>query len=482
MRVHANPYGITEYVGDEVAVLGPGQAREAAISLQMHWKASSLTPNPVGPLVPGISHTHIQGKFPIWAELGGGPITRAFTLLQFETVGKIVLVGAQFMGANGPMDFSQCVVDQPLPFVGNPAGITTITGHVTFDPALTAKGVRTDRGEMADAITEHGFFNTRIYARVLFDDGTTGDLEAWIPYYSVLNPTVPETGLGEGLMSFVAKARIEVPGNVSGSFGLQLTEFRGTEGIERGYVPILAPFNAAQTIYPFGYNYLAIPPTFDQTYELRLDGDFHMGVPGTVIDSTEMQLPNGQLSNVAVLDPTVIAASKAPMGTTPGKHRLIAMWSVDTKDGAPGYAPNQRLVTVIVIEVEIGDHPVSLPPAADVMVPDVVGTVRDAAVATMKSASLHVGLVSTLHSETVQEGLVIGQVPAAGAMVPANTFVSLQVSLGPVPVTPPPSEWEVITPIIKRLGVPGHLSRFCLCVDGTTECVELMVGPDPEAD
>lgn len=406
MKVHSNQYGITEYVGD-TGLLLPGQARVPWVSLQMHWKGSGPDPNPPGPLVPGMAHTHIQGRFPIWAELGAGPVTIPFTMVLFNTVGSIFMVWAEFMGANGPIGFSNVTIDQHLPLTGVPGGVVNFTGRVTFDPSLATA-----------TIPRHGWFNTRIVARTSYDNGDKGDLQAWVPYFSVLDQSQSEPVYGEGTMEFASKIDFQAQDDENGGFGQHLTEFRGTESQSRGFLPILVPFNEPQTIYPLTYNYKALP-TLTPHYELRLDPDFHMGIEGTVLDTTEMQLPNGQVSNVAVLDPVVISKSMAPMGMTPGKHRLAAMWSQDTGKGSPGFGPNQRIVSVAMIEVEIGDHPIPAPPTPD---PD------------------------------------------------------------PMPMPDPAPTWDVVTPIVKRLAVPGKLSRFCLCVEGTAECVELMVGPDPEAD
>lgn len=457
LKVHANPYGITDY---------PTPAAWPKVSLQQHWKGTGPIRNPDGPLVPGISHTHIEGKFPIWAELGAGPITVPFTLLLFNTTGVISDVLGQFAGPNGFVSFTECVVDQPLPMRGVPGGVVTLSGYVTFDPAMATA-----------TITKHGWFNTRIFARTHYDDTDQVDLEAWIPYYSILDPSLPETPTNaEGTMSFVAKASIAGPNVENGGFGLQLTEFRGTEGIESGFVPILEPFNTPQTVHPLGYNYKALPDSFKQHYELRLDPDFHMGMEGTVIDSTEIQLANGQKTgfNVAVLDPVAIAASAAPMGVTAEKHRLAFMWWVDTLDGAGGYKPNQRLVTLVAVEVEIGNNPV---PPTGITVPSVIGATQIAATSRLIAAGLMLGTVTLASDQHIPAGAVASQFPLAGAIVVRGSTVNLTLSTGSVPVNT--EIWVPTVPTFMQLqinGVPQPRWQICGVEENTImdNCVEIV--------
>jgi RHS repeat-associated protein len=67
-----------------------------------------------------------------------------------------------------------------------------------------------------------------------------------------------------------------------------------------------------------------------------------------------------------------------------------------------------------------------------VSVPDVVGMTRSAAEAAIQSARLVIGAITTEHSETVPEGSVISQQPAAGTSVVEDSSVNLTVSLGSV--------------------------------------------------
>ena len=72
-----------------------------------------------------------------------------------------------------------------------------------------------------------------------------------------------------------------------------------------------------------------------------------------------------------------------------------------------------------------------------VLVPDVVGQPQADAEATILSAILIVGTVTTANSATVLAGSVISQNPVAGASVAEGSAVDLVVSLGPVMATVP---------------------------------------------
>ena len=85
--------------------------------------------------------------------------------------------------------------------------------------------------------------------------------------------------------------------------------------------------------------------------------------------------------------------------------------------------------TNVDIEVSLGVQPVT--------VPDVVGSAQAAAEASITSASLAVGTVSTSYSDTVANGDVISQSPTGGASVAPGTSVDIEVSLGVEMVTVP---------------------------------------------
>jgi beta-lactam-binding protein with PASTA domain len=74
---------------------------------------------------------------------------------------------------------------------------------------------------------------------------------------------------------------------------------------------------------------------------------------------------------------------------------------------------------------------------APINVPNLVGQSQSAATTALTTAGLAVGSISTTHSATIPQGIVMGQAPPAGTPVPAGFSVNLLVSLGPVMVTVP---------------------------------------------
>ena len=70
-----------------------------------------------------------------------------------------------------------------------------------------------------------------------------------------------------------------------------------------------------------------------------------------------------------------------------------------------------------------------------VSIPGVVGLTQAAATTTLTNAGLTLGTVTTMPSDTIAAGIVVGQTPAPGVSVPSRTAVSLVVSSGPAIVT-----------------------------------------------
>ena len=71
--------------------------------------------------------------------------------------------------------------------------------------------------------------------------------------------------------------------------------------------------------------------------------------------------------------------------------------------------------------------------ADPITVPDVIGQLQSAATSSIGGVGLVVGAVSTRHSPTVPEGLVLAQAPAGGTLVSPQSAVNLVTSLGPAP-------------------------------------------------
>lgn len=379
--IHGAPQGCLTYVPASVpkSMMAPGQCHSTLIEPQCHW-ARRDTP-PAGVLLPFSRHTHLGSPEPrIGAEVSAGPITIPIFTKLFQTDGVLALLDSDFMTEYGPIPISEIVLDT-FPVKGNPDanGQVVVAGHMTFDPAKAVVRVADQvTGAITDmlAIPKRGWFNIRLRSVTYYDDGATLTNESWFSYYSVLDPNAPEPPIAEGTQETASKCMVYSPfderpgGNV---FGIHLSEFRQFQdkdgSIVSGYPPIFARFSTPQTVRPFTYSYgfeTTLPPAL---YELRLDSDLHHLVLGQLIATTGTEIPGG-ISNVDVLDPVVIAASKAPASVTPGKHRLSFNWIQNTGAGSPGlFPPNETLTSLLVMEVEIGDNPQPAPP---VVIPPVV--------------------------------------------------------------------------------------------------------------
>src|ERR1700738_3403257 len=124
-------------------------------SAQCHWTPSDA--------LAMIAHTHVDVKFPLYAENTGVPFTVPFTLKLFHTSGQI----SQLFG-----ELIRDVVwdetgtsTQPL-MVGDPMGLKQWTGRLTIDPSL---------GDIIFHPVPHGWFDVRVAARTEFTNGDRTD-------------------------------------------------------------------------------------------------------------------------------------------------------------------------------------------------------------------------------------------------------------------------------------------------------------------
>jgi hypothetical protein len=504
VKIHGHPQK-TDYASP---------AEWPTVSFQGHWVAPGLTPMPMAGL-PGICHTHIDVKFPIYAELNA-PVVCTFTVKLFHTQGRF---GGFYTSLIRDIVWDETGSATVPPFVGDPMGLVVKTGRFTVDLAMPTYYPN----------VLHGWASPVLTGGTSYDNGDSTLLAAQLPFFSVLDPAVPEPSMANGggpvlrSMVEVANTTVFASNTVPISYGETLAEY-SNEVVE--FIP-LAPITAPWVLSggTDGYGSVDLPPGM---LEVRLDLDFHNNVPGTVLHS---QTGISHQNATVVFDPAVLAASTPPVGVAPGTHKVAlirrqtdgpeAVWAlvvIDVPVGAfvpptPVVVPNVMgqtqaaatdilsaagfLVQVLtesnalvpaglvsaqdpvmgvtansgsLVRLTISAGPMAMP----VVVPNVMGLTQMVG----SNSLLAVGLspVIVMASDAAAAGTIIAQQPMMGVSVPVGSPVTLTVSSGPV-VTP--SQWVVVTPIIKKLTVPGGLDRFCLCVEGTTECVELVVKPDP---
>lgn len=102
--------------------------------------------------------------------------------------------------------------------------------------------------------------------------------------------------------------------------------------------------------------------------------------------------------------------------------------------------PGTYVAQLIVNDGKIDSAPDTVAITANlrmVIVPNLVGSTQDAAVAMIKGARLTNGTITTANSATVPAGQVMSQDPIAGTSIPEGSPVNFVVSLGPVMVTVP---------------------------------------------
>jgi hypothetical protein len=100
-------------------------------SAQCHWMPADAV---VPPAAAMIGHTHVDMKFPRYAEVDG-PMTINFTLKLFHVSGSITGIYAGVFKGPSARDVvwdDTGTADPPL-MIGDPHGLKIWTGHLTFD-------------------------------------------------------------------------------------------------------------------------------------------------------------------------------------------------------------------------------------------------------------------------------------------------------------------------------------------------------------
>jgi hypothetical protein len=335
--IHQYPYdsSVTAYASPSAWPL---------LSAQCHWRPANSNPDgtQVPQLIsPSLGHTHLEAHAPIYSEITGN-FTIPFDLVLFHVDGSIINYASLF----GPL-LGQVTWDSPLPLIGNPTGVVTITGHVVVDlsKADGSNGVGVD-------VPKRGWFIVTLETRTNFTNGDRTDAALSIPFYSMLDPTKPEVELyGGGIKTTASCSPISTQDQALRLWGDQI----GANFSEyRTYLPILAPILGAITApTPFLYSYIAdarMPNTIGMT---RVDMDLHNGVAGTLI-ATDNAPPNQLVLLPSPFDPAILGA---------GVHKVAAIWQQDTGAGVPGVlTANEQVTSLLVVTVTVGTNTPPPPP------------------------------------------------------------------------------------------------------------------------
>jgi hypothetical protein len=320
-----------------------GPSEWPMLDAQTHWVPADGSPaiDPPNTLTHDMGHTHVGVKGPLYAELNG-PVTETVSFKLFHTKGKIAMVWAFFAGPCGQQPIG-VRLDKALPLVGDPNGLVTMTGTLTFDP----------NNGLGVCLPKHGWFSVLVNARTIVDNKDQYDTTNTMSYYSTIDLTKPEAPLNEAGIALSAKSQnvSSHASTVVNVYGIQLVEFREMVPI---FVPLTKPTTLHNISYAYGYDH-NLP--FGQ-YELDLDPDLHMGVPGTPL-SFKANAATGGTENFDVIDPAVLNNSTAPMGYAPGFHKLLFAWVQPTGTApiaaATGgtIAPNILLKTLLAFDVQV---------------------------------------------------------------------------------------------------------------------------------
>jgi hypothetical protein len=399
-----------------------------------------------------MAHTHLAPHAPLLAEING-PITIPFDIKLFHTAGKLLpdqgFLWGFYNTVSGQVPITTISMITPGPYVGDPNGLLTWSGQFTIDPNVDP------------SIPKWGWFSVVLALRTFYDNGDFIDNQAGLEFWSTVNPTLPDPPLGEDVPCITSRGTA-VTANHAQVYGANIMRTA-----DHNFDPnatftlinmILNGFDTPTTLQTASYSYGPDPnfPPGSGTYQVLLDPDLHMGIPGTPLAFKSSPVAGGS-TNTDTFDPAVFAASPTPMGLQPGQHRLMLLWGVTTGTGFTDQYGNaipggEILRTLLSVIVEVGD----VPPVKLFPVPNVVGMSRSDATNTINGTGFAVGMVTNENSDTVIAGNVISQNPAAAVLAPLGAIVNMVVSLGPVTPTLP----VLIGPVICYKNADGTY-MFC---------------------
>lgn len=396
-------------------------------SVQGHWAPGEnpVKPSATPPIIFDISqgmlgnsilsHTHFDLTSPIYAEVAEAFVCD-FSILLFHTTGKAIFE-LQYQEGIKNIFWNSTGSSVPPLMIGNPNGIAEWTGKITLDPTIKTRWY-----------TLHGWWSPLISVTTLFDNKDINNIRVIVPFFSMLNPSAPETQGSPTLSARTAPVSSRHP---TISWGDNLVE-------TSQYIPI-APIDKTWSNFMItaGYGAKGLPPA---NFQQRADLDLHNHVGGILIKNIV------QDSDIN----TNVEFNPVQLGT--GTHKMALLRNQLSLDSL------ETVNTLLVFNVKVGNAP----PPAVVTIPNVNGLEVSIARTALTSIGLVIGS-QTSTNNVASKGIVISQKPIAGESVPIGTSVDLVVSLGPL-VT---EEWRLVIPEFQQLfidGVPQERYRICTLI------------------
>jgi hypothetical protein len=324
IKIHGYPYDptVTEYADP---------SKWPTISAQAHWRPGNSNPDPTDvPQMhsPSLAHTHLDITAPVYGEM-----TESFTVPFSNTLFQVEGAITDYVPLRGPL-ISNVVFDKPLPLVGDPNGVVTITGHFTVDFSLSWND-----GVSGHTVPKKGWFAVQAITRTYFKNGDFTDDILILPFFSMVDPMAPEEFLAQG------GPYIGTNNNPNSLLDMPEGKLGGTATQYDYIIPILSPLTqAVPGTTPKLFGYIVDPDLPDGVGMTRYDMDLHHDSEGILINEGTAPA-NRTLILPSPFDPAILG---------PGTHKVAAIWQQDSNGGRPGIQANEQATSLLVVTVQVG--------------------------------------------------------------------------------------------------------------------------------
>lgn len=298
--------------------------------LQCHAAPQENPADPTNP-VSTLGHVHIGLHAPVYAEISGR-VAITGELKMFKLRGRI---DDHFnSGSLQNVVFDNTGTSVPGILRGDPNGLIVQTFRAELDPVAGGWPLR-------------GWVAPVIILRAFLDNGIHFDTEANYSFYSVLDPTAPETNVSPSPDGAFVAARCIFTPPVGQSLATQATEARSFLPVS----PIDAPWPVSMAFYTYGSSFQGeLAPGFT---EISLDANLHMGIEGTQIFTNTVASTNPDPGSGPFFpDDRPYQIDPALIGS--GAHSLLFRWKQPTGAGSAHFTANEESWSLMLIPVSVG--------------------------------------------------------------------------------------------------------------------------------